>query len=169
MAHPVLALIDTSPLRVRRKQGLLTVAEKDSGTVVVDGAYAAAGSADSFVARSASDVWRVQRRGADGARAVLDGSGRQVATLRRERFRATVLSLRSGEQIRVARSKLPFAARCSIGDLANVRAPFAFPQRGYTMTLTADLLARRDRELIVAIGAYVAESLVTGQLAASAD
>lgn len=146
---------------------MLTVAEKGSGTVVVDGQYARDLSMEPFVARTASDVWHVQRRDADGRRAVLDGGGRQVATLTRQRFKPTILTLANGEQIPISKSKVPFVAGSVIGSLATVRAPFAFPQRGFTMKLSPELLARRDRELIVAIGAYVAESVVRGQLADS--
>jgi hypothetical protein len=57
--------------------------------------------------------------------------------------------------------------KCRIGDLATARAPWLFPQRYVELRLTDELLAREDRELIVAVGAYFADQAISAAIIAN--
>ncbi|HWB65622.1 MAG TPA: hypothetical protein VG708_02170 [Mycobacteriales bacterium] len=168
MAEPAPALVDIeqSPLRVHRRDGKL-VAEDPSGAMVFSGTPGARGAPEVMVIETAAGSWRIQRR-ADRVNQVLDRAGQPVATLRRRLFRSTLIELPDGETIPVSSGQFRiFQMGCRIGRLATARAPFLRPGRYFKLTLRDELLKRPDRQLIVALGSYLAESSINSQIFAA--
>ena len=159
---PSLAPIGSSPLKVRKKNRILT-ADDPSGATVVRGTP---GQDVAAVLETAGGTWRIQSR-VDDVRQVYDRNGLTVATLRHKTMRGTDVELPSGESIHVTTGNLQlFGIGCKVGDLASARAPFLAPQRYFKLALNDALLGRADRDLLVALSAYLTEIVVSAQVSA---
>jgi hypothetical protein len=156
----------TSPLKIRWKKKQFT-ATNSAGELVFDGA---ADGTDPLLCSTAGGTWRIQQRQTDDNgkyNPVLDSGGRQVARLEQHVIRRTQIVLPNGESIPVTKGRLMFSHGSRIGDLGVARAPFLFPQRYVKMTLSDELLARPDRELLVVVSAYLAESIISTSIRTS--
>jgi hypothetical protein len=170
MTEPIGSIVPilSSPLKVRDKDGKLT-AEDGNGGLVVTGTRGGHDAAEVIVLNTSGGSWRVQRE-VDKVNGVLDRDGRPVANVQRRAFKSTLIELPSGESIPVTKGQLRiFGMGCSMGDLASARAPFLRPNRYYTLTLKEALLQRPDKELLVALGAYIAQGMIDAQIQAAAS
>jgi hypothetical protein len=136
------------------------VATAPNGDTVVEIRRGAA--ADGALARyqTKSNAWRVESAGKHTS-AVRDASGATVAVIHHGRLGANDVELPSGENIKCDEPKLRMGYRYRFGELARAKAPFVAPQRHITLTVTDALLAREDRELLLAIATGLCESAIS--------
>lgn len=170
MSEPAQSLVplNTSPLRVRDKDGRFT-GEDSNGGLVFTATHGGRDAADALVIQTASGTWRIQRA-VDKVNDVLDKDGHTVAKLQRRAFRSTLIELPGGESIPVTTGRFRlFGMGCGIGSLASAKAPFLRPNRYFTLTLKPELMQRADKELLVVLGAHVAQRMIDAQIQAAAS
>jgi hypothetical protein len=162
-----LAPLVRSPLRARWRDKHF-VAEDVDGQLMIDGVAGPHDGPEVVALQTASGVWHVQRR-ADGASLVFDADGRQVARLERHRLGATDIILNDGETFPVGGGTFALRNVVRVGDVAKVSAPYFFPNRYVTMSFGDKLLSHRQRELVIAIGIYVAWGRIQSKIDASSS
>jgi hypothetical protein len=112
-------------------------------------------------------AWRMEK--AEGGSVVLDAAGATVARVRRRMVSGREIELAGGEQIRMSTMRLGIGHGCRFGDLADAKAPFLMPQRYFTLKLSDELLARPDRELLIAVFTSIADTAISTAIQTSAQ
>jgi hypothetical protein len=145
------------------KKGKPTVGRAPNGDTVVEVRRDLEGT----VLQTKNQAWRIVR--GDEGTAVLDAAGATVASVRHRRFQGEDIALAGGEVIELRGNRLQVGHGCRFGDLAAAKAPFLAPQRYFTLTLSDALLAREDRELLIALMTCLAESHISISISVSAS
>ena len=97
---------------------------------------------------------------------VTDAAGQTVAVVHRK-LGGRHIELLGGERIKVSTLRLG-GHGCRFGALADAKAPFFMPGRYITIELSDELLARPDRELLIATFTSVAAGIISTAIAIAA-
>jgi hypothetical protein len=138
------------------------VGRAPNGDTVVELQQAVGGT----VLQTKNAAWQVRK--ADGGWAVMTPESAQAALIRRHMLKGREVVLPDGETIRRG-ARVGVGYGCRFGDLASAKAPFLRPDRYFTLELSDALLARPDRELLIGVFTYLANSHIQAAIAAAAS
>jgi hypothetical protein len=147
-------------LKVAEKDGAV-VGRAPNGDTVVE----VRGGEGGPVLQTKNAAWQVRK--GDGGWAVVDTTEAVAATIRRRMITGREIVLPDGETIKQG-SRVGMGHGCRFGTLAAAKAPFVRPDRYFTLELSDELLARQDRELLIAVFTYLANSHIQAAIQVSA-
>jgi hypothetical protein len=155
----------SSPLTVRQRRQRVW-AEDASKQVVLDGRIQEYWP-ERYVAATSTGTQRVSALVETAPvpyLPVLDAAGREVARIVTPRRQDWVLQLPTGESMPVHKrgGGMITPPTCAIGDWSSAVAPRLAPQRYFTLTIADAVLARADRDALVAALAWISESTIAG-------
>lgn len=161
--------ITSSPLKVATtEKGTVMTATDPSGQVVLDGLRGDPVAPAGAVLTTAGSVWTVAAKHGD-VRQVLDPAGVVVAEIRRAGWTHDVIVTGDGTEIPAKGRGARIGYGAIFGPLAHARAPFIGPARPFTLTLSPELLARPDHEMLVAVFAHIARGKIIAAIRSKAS
>jgi hypothetical protein len=160
--------IASSPLKVAvtEKETILSATDP-GGQVVVEGVRGKAAEPVGAVLRTASSTWTISHR-EGGVRQVTDPAGVVVAEIRGNGWTHDTIHTGDGSEIPCKGRGVKIGYGASFGSLAGARAPFILPKRPFTLTLSDELLARADHEMLVAVFAHIARAKIISAIRSAA-
>jgi hypothetical protein len=158
------SLIASSPLKVAvTEKGAVITATDHSGAVVVEGLRGKRAAPASAVLTTAAQTWTISAN-VDHVRQVQDAAGVVVAEIRGGGWRHDTIVTGDGSEIPSKSRGAKPGYGASFGSLASARAPWLTPKRPFKLTLSDELLARPDCEMLVAVFAHVAHQKIVSAI-----
>lgn len=147
----------SSPLKVVvSKRGSIMTATDPAGNVVLDGVRGKRAKPLAAVQTTAANRWTIEHR-SKGSAPVYDSAGVAVAEIRRiGMFRNDVIVTGDGSEIEVAKR----TRSISFGSLATAKPALLRSGSTFELAVSDELLARPDREMLIAVFTHVARQKI---------